>query len=160
MSVEIVEADFSDPAHGADLVMLLNAYACDPMGGGKPLNDKVKDRLVDELAQRSDAFSVLAYVDGEPAGLVNCFEGFSTFKAKPLVNIHDVVVLPEHRGKRVAQRMLERVEAIAKQRGCCKLTLEVLAGNDTAQAAYKRFGFTGYELVASNGQALFWEKAL
>ncbi len=160
MAVEIIDVDYQHLDHARDLVALLDAYACDPMGGGSPLSATVKETLVAELAKRPFAFSVIAYVDGEPAGLVNCFEGFSTFKARPLINIHDVVVLPGFRGQRLAQRMLERVEAIACDRGCCKLTLEVLSVNEAAQVAYERFGFAGQHLGEGTGHALFWEKAL
>jgi ribosomal protein S18 acetylase RimI-like enzyme len=52
------------------------------------------------------------------------------------------------------------VEEIAVELGCCKLTLEVLEGNHIAQAAYKSFGFNGYELNPQTGRALFWEKKL
>jgi hypothetical protein len=30
---------------------------------------------------------------------------------------------------------------VARQRGCCKITLEVLEGNAVAQASYGKFGF-------------------
>jgi ribosomal protein S18 acetylase RimI-like enzyme len=93
-------------------------------------------------------------------GLINCFEGFSTFKCKPLVNIHDVVVIDGYRGQGVSQRMMDKVEEIARQRGCCKLTLEVLEGNKPAQRAYLRYGFSGYQLDPETGHALFWEKYL
>ncbi len=116
--------------------------------------------LATELSRRPHAFSVLCYIDGRPAGLVNCFEGFSTFRCKPLVNIHDVVVIDEFRGRGVSRKMLQRVEAIARQRGCCKLTLEVLEGNEAARRAYRRYGFSGYQLDPAAGQALFWEKHL
>ena len=160
MQIEIVDVDYENTTHGEHLLLLLDAYARDPMGGGKPLDDEARSRLIGDLSKRVDALSVLAYVDGEPAGLINCFEGYSTFQAKPLLNIHDVVVVSAYRGKGLAQKMLERVEAIARERGCCKLTLEVLSGNSTAQRAYQRFGFEGYQLVASAGSALYWEKAL
>lgn len=160
MSVEVIDVDYANALHVKQLVELLDAYAQDPMGGGRPLDEAVKSRLPIELARRADAFSVIARVGGEPAGLINCFEGFSTFKAKPLINIHDVTVLPGHRGLRLAQRMLDRVEAIAHARGCCKLTLEVLSGNAPAQAAYRRFGFAGSALDEKTGSALFWEKTL
>lgn len=156
----IVDADYSDPRHAADIASLLNSYACDPMGGGVPLAESVLASLVSELSKRPHAFSVLCYVDGRAAGLVNCFEGFSTFKCRPLVNIHDVVVLGEYRGRRISQRMLARVEEIARARGCCKLTLEVLEGNRAAREAYLRFGFAGYQLDPANGRAEFWEKPL
>ncbi len=149
-----------DPGHARDLAALLHAYALDPMGGGRGLSDEVRAGLVPALGRRPDAFSVLCYIDGIPAGLVNCFEGFSTFKCKPLVNVHDVVVIERYRGLGVSQRMMARVEEIARERGCCKLTLEVLEGNEAARRAYLRFGFNGYQLDPENGSALFWEKPL
>jgi hypothetical protein len=53
-------------------------------------------------------------------GLVNCFEGFSTFACRPLVNVHDLVVAASHRGRRVGEQMLAAVEHIACARGACK----------------------------------------
>ena len=93
-------------------------------------------------------------------GLVNCFEGFSTFACKPLVNVHDVVVVPAWRGHRIAQRMLQVVEGIARDRGACKLTMEVLSGNHSALRAYAREGFAAYALDPQMGQAQFLQKKL
>lgn len=160
----VLRADYALPAHAQALVALLDAYARDPAGGGAPLGEFAKNHVVAGLAQRPHAFSVLAF-EGEPSqgvaiGLVNCFEGFSTFAARPLVNVHDVVVLPSHRDQRVAQQMLALVEAIARERGACKLTLEVLAGNHTAQHLYQRLGFAAYQLQPTLGQALFLQKWL
>ncbi len=56
--------------------------------------------------------------------------------------------------------MLSTVEQIAQDKGCCKLTLEVLEANQPAQQAYTKFGFSGYELDPRAGKALFWEKLL
>ncbi|WP_448569900.1 GNAT family N-acetyltransferase [Thalassotalea ganghwensis] len=160
MDIEIVLADYLSAQHQKDVPFLLNSYATDPMGGGEPLSDEVINSLAKELAKLPHAFSIIAYVDGKPAGLVNCFEGFSTFVCKPLVNIHDVVVLSEYRGLGLSQKMLSKVEDIAKQKGCCKITLEVLSNNDVAKSAYQKFGFAGYELDPEAGQALFWQKKL
>jgi ribosomal protein S18 acetylase RimI-like enzyme len=81
------------------------------------------------FAARPQAFSVLAFDGREAVGLVNCFEGFSTFACRPLVNVHDLVVAASHRGRRVGEQMLAAVEHIARARGACKLTLEVLSAN-------------------------------
>lgn len=140
--------------------MLLDTYAQDPAGGGEPLSDFAKTHLVKELAARAQAFSVLAFDGARPVGLVNCIEGFSTFACRPLVNIHDVVVLASHRGQRVAERMLALVEQIARERGACKLTLEVLQGNRSAVTLYERVGFAGYQLDPAMGQAQFFQKWL
>lgn len=160
MKITLVKADYNNIRHAKDLVMLLNDYALDPMGGGEPLSDYVQQNLVATLRKRSDVFTILCYVDGQAAGIINCVEGFSTFKCKPLINIHDCGVLEKFRGLGISLKMFSEVEKIAVEKGCCKLTLEVLEGNTVAQNAYKKLGFTGYELDPKSGHALFWEKKL
>lgn len=104
--------------------------------------------------------SYIAYKDEKPVGLANCFYGFSTFAAKPLINIHDLVVLEEVRGQGVGTKLLQAVEDEARATNCCKVTLEVLEQNARAQAVYKKFGFSGYDLGDAGNQALFWDKKL
>jgi ribosomal protein S18 acetylase RimI-like enzyme len=58
----------------------------------------------------------------------------------------------------LSQLMLSKVEEIAKAKGCCKITLEVLEGNEIAKNAYRKFGFSSYELDPAMGRALFWQK--
>lgn len=158
--LDILQVNYGDPRHGEDLIYLLDCYARDPMGGGKPLSPAIKNNLIPQLAQRPYALSLLGYYQDKPAGLINAFESFSSFKCRPLINIHDVIVAPEFRGYGISQAMLATLESIARERGCCKLTLEVLEGNTLAQVAYRKFGFAGYELDPAMGKALFWEKAL
>jgi len=159
-ALHVVRADYANPVHAAALLQLLDAYAQDPMGGGHALSDYAKTHLVAALAQRPQAFSVLAFEGDRPVGLVNCIEGFSTFACRPLVNVHDVTVLASHRGQRVAEHMLVLAEAIARERGACKLTLEVLQGNAGALRLYHRTGFANYELDPAMGQAQFMQKWL
>ena len=158
--VEIRLADYNDPNDAQILVQLLSEYARDPMGGGKDLAQQTKDNLAQSMAKIPHAYTVFAFVDGEPAGLINCFEAFSTFKCRPLVNIHDVSVSPNFRGLGLSTKMMELVENEAKSRNACKLTLEVLEGNSVAQSSYENFGFSGYELDPEMGKAMFWEKPL
>ncbi len=158
--LRVLQADYADPRHAKAVVELLDAYARDPAGGGEPLSAFARERLVPELAARPTAFSVLAFRGEQAVGLVNCIEGFSTFACKPLVNVHDVAVLPACRGQGVGQRMLERVEQIARARGACKLTLEVLSGNRSAIRLYERSGFAPYALDPAMGQAQFFQKWL
>jgi len=160
MTLQVVSVDYDNEIHARDLTYLLNLYACDPMGGGEALPEKVLADIVPRLAALPYAFSLLAYIDGKAVGLINCFESFSTFKCKPIVNIHDVFVVPDCRGRGYSLQLLSTVEAMAREKGCCKLTLEVLEGNLPAQQAYRRFGFAGYELDPKMGKAQFWEKML
>ncbi len=160
MDIHIFQADYLDPAQARDIGDLLHHYALDPMGGGTGLSADLRSRVAAELARVPGAYSVLAYAGDEAVGLVNCFSGFSTFQCRPLVNIHDVVVHRDYRGRGIGGRMLEKVEQIARGRGACKLTLEVLEGNRAAQQAYRKSGFASYELDPRMGKALFWEKPL
>ena len=131
----VLQASYTNPVHADAIGLVLNHYAEDPMGGGHTLPADLLLQLPAELAKRPHAFSVLAFVGGEPAGLVNCFEGFSTFACRPLINVHDVAVMNQFRGLGLSQKMLLKVEEIARQRCCCKITLEVLGGTDEAEAA-------------------------
>ena len=158
--LQVVRADYSDAVHARALVDMLDAYARDPAGGGTPLGDFARAHLVAALAARPQAFSVLAFDGDAPVGLVNCLEGFSTFACRPLVNVHDVAVAASHRGYGVAERMLSLVEQVARERGACKLTLEVLSGNQRANRLYARLGFACYQLDPAMGQAQFLQKWL
>lgn len=158
--IEVVRVDYDVPSHTAALVDLLDHYARDPAGGGEPLSDFARDNLIRELAARPFVFSVLAFDGATAVGLINAIEGFSTFACRPLVNVHDVVVRASHRGRGIAGRMFAEVESIAKERGACKLTLEVLDGNAPAKALYQRLGFGAYQLDPAMGQARFLHKWL
>ncbi|MFC3685907.1 GNAT family N-acetyltransferase [Hydrogenophaga luteola] len=154
------QADYGHPSDAAAVVALLDAYASDPAGGGEPLSDFVKANLARELAARPQAYSVLAFDGEQPVGLVNCIEGFSSFKCKPLVNVHDVAVLASHRGRGIAEAMLAEAERIAVERGAVKMTLEVLSGNVPAVKLYRRIGYEGYQLDPAMGTAQFMQKWL
>jgi GNAT superfamily N-acetyltransferase len=157
---QITVANLSDPAHAAAVVRLLDEYARDEMGGGDGLSGFAKQHLIPELARRPGIHAILAFVDGQPAGLAICIEGFSTFACKPLLNVHDIVVTAACRGRGLSKRLLAKAEEIALHLGCCKLTLEVLEGNAVAQAAYRACGFEGYALDSKMGKAMFWQKKL
>lgn len=158
MSVFVTRIDLSLADHGLALLQLLDEYARHPNGGGSPLSKTAHTNLIPALRRRQDYLGLLAFEENRAIGLLNAFEGFSTFNAKSLLNIHDIVVTASHRNRGIGQILLHHAEQIACQRGYCKLTLEVLSNNRQAQQAYRKFGFTGYELDRKLGHALFWEK--
>jgi GNAT superfamily N-acetyltransferase len=158
--VDVIEADLTSPAHAHALFYLLDHYAQEPEGGGAALGEQVKRDLIPALQRRRDALILLAMHGGEAAGLLNAFEGFSTFSAAPLLNIHDVYVRPPLRGKGIARAMFAYAERVARDRGCCKMTLEVLSGNLPAQRLYRAQGFEAYAFDERLGHALFWQKKL
>ncbi len=159
-TLEIVRVDYRDSKQGKDLLDLLNAYALDEMGGSQALAEEVKHNLLKELDNIPNAVSLLLYFQDNAIGLLNAFQGFSTFECKPLINIHDLYIKPAFRGLGYSSRLLQKIEKIAKERGCCKLTLEVLQENKIAQGVYTKNGFSAYQLSEKTAGALFWQKKL
>lgn len=143
--IHVIQADLTDPRHQSDLIAMLDAYAQDPMGGGEPMTAEVKRRLIPGLLAHPAAYVFLAYRETtngkEAVGIANCFLGFSTFAAKPLINIHDLAVVPTARRLGVGRKLLDSVAAKAKSLGCCVVTLEVRDDNPAAQKLYADYGF-------------------
>jgi ribosomal protein S18 acetylase RimI-like enzyme len=140
-NLRVRPANLADARDAENIVTLLNSYAIEPVGGGKPLSRDVCERLVPALRDIQNAVVLLAF-DGDMAvGIAVCFVGFSTFRARPLLNIHDLAVLPHYRRRGAGQALLHAAEEHARRLGCCRLTLEVLESNSGAQALYRRFGF-------------------
>src|SRR5262245_24276846 len=136
------------------------AYARDPMANGRDLPAEIQQALVPGLRAHPTTLIFLAYRDDEAVGIVTCFVGFSTFAARPLINIHDLHVTKDHRGHGIGRSLLEAVETEGRRLGCTKLTLEVQEHNETALALYRRFGFVGGQYEPDAGGVLFREKKL
>jgi len=161
MSIRIVEANLNLPEHRKGVLAMVDAYSMDVMGSAKPLDPSVRPRLIPGLQRHPTTLIFLAFEGEQPIGVAVCFIGFSTFAAKPLINnIHDCMVLPAFRGKGVGRRLLDAVEAKARELGCCKLTLEVMDNNDRALRAYEAAGFVRYALQENAGTAIFLYKPL
>lgn len=141
IDLRVAEADLDDPRHAAGVVAVIDAYAREPVGGGKPLAPDVRERVVGMLRDHPTSLVLLAFVGGEPVGVATCFFGLSTFRARPLLNIHDLAVLPSYRGQGIGRALLRAAEEHALRKGCCRLTLEVLESNARARGLYRSFGF-------------------
>ncbi len=159
-SVVITEANLEDPKHQEAVIAMVNAYAGDPMGDGRDLPVDVCGALIPGLRKHPTSLIFLAF-DGEvPVGIAVCFVGFSTFAARPLVNVHDLAVIPEYRRQGVGRRLLERVEAKGQELGCCKLTLEVREDNPSAQRLYRKVGFGDAEYAGRVVPVRFLQRQL
>lgn len=141
MNLRVVDADLEDPAHGEALVEIIDSYAEGPGGQGRPLSAFARENLVEGLVEHPSATVLLALADERPVGTAVCFWSFSTFAGRPIVNIHDLAVLPEHRGRGTGRALLSEVERRARARGCARITLEVHDRNEGAKRLYRSFGF-------------------
>jgi ribosomal protein S18 acetylase RimI-like enzyme len=158
--IRVVEADLKLPAHQKAVLAMIDVYARDPMGETKPLDPDVRARLIPALQNHPTTVIFLAFHGDQAVGAAVCFIGFSTFAAKPLINIHDFVVLSALRGKGVGRSLLEAIEGKARELGCCKLTLEVMDNNHRALRIYEAAGFARYALQKGSGTAIFMSKPL
>jgi GNAT superfamily N-acetyltransferase len=160
MAISIVTADLDDPRHRDAVGDLIDAYARDPHGSGRGLPDDVLERLVPGLAAHPTTVVFVAFDDETPAGVAVCFRGFSTFAARPLLNVHDLAVRPEDRRRGIGRALLEHAAAHARALGCVKLTLEVREENTVARALYRACGFGDADIGAGAQRTLFLERRL
>lgn len=130
------------------------------MGDGKPLSSSARRDLIPGLQHHPTTIVFLAFLDEAPVGLAICFRGFSTFAARPLVNISDYYVVPSARGFGIGRSLIESIEQHARSIGCCKLTLEVQENNHRARAVYAAAGFSQAVYVPEAGGSLFLSKPL
>lgn len=157
--MKVRSANPADARDAADIVRLIDAYARDARGGGAPLPQVVRERLASGLAAHPTSHAWLAFDGDEAVGVCIGFIGFSTFNARPLLNIHDLAVLASHRGRGIGRALLVAAETLAREQGCCKMTLEVQQDNLPARGLYERFGFDDVR-YGDSGPTKFLGKAL
>jgi ribosomal protein S18 acetylase RimI-like enzyme len=158
--VTIVEADLARTEHQNALVTMLDAYMRDPMEGGEPPSERVKHDLVPGLRAHPACCIFMAYRDAAPVGFTICFLGFSTFLARPLINIHDIYVDSALRGSGIGAMLLDRIERRARELNCCRITLEVREDNRVARGLYRKTGFDRVVVGVQRIAMEFWNKPL
>ncbi|MFP4385164.1 MAG: N-acetyltransferase family protein [Spirochaetia bacterium] len=160
MDIKIIKADLNKQQHQDAVRLLLTNYAENLPGFARKLGDDVMNRLIPGLKSFPTTLILLAEVEGTYAGMLISFQGFSTFNAERLINIHDIMVLPEFRNRGVGTALLNGIEKAARQEGFCKLTLEVQEHNTAAARLYRRFGFEKSVLDENQGKTFFFSKVL
>lgn len=136
-------ADLDNDIDAQAVLAMTRTYARDPMARGEDLPAEVVDRLIDEM-RAHPAFVAFLSFDGEQAvGVATCLVSFSSFRARRLMNIHDLCVAPSHRGRGISRALVEAVEGYARDNGMAGVTLEVYCRNHHARRVYKSLGFSG-----------------
>lgn len=158
--ISVREADLADPEQAVVLVEMLDAYMRDPMEGGSAPSEQVKRELIPGLRAHPACYVFLALRGEKPVGFAICFLGFSTFNARPLINIHDIFVQASVRGAGIGKLLLDRIEAKARSMNGCAITLEVREDNHRARRLYSKFGFQRAEVGAQRVPMEFWRKRL
>lgn len=157
-NVTIIDGDLSRPDHQKALVTMIDAFILDQ--DGVPLSEQGKREMIPGLRAHPACYVLLAYRDGMPIGFSICFLGFSTFLARPLLNIHDIFVDLSVRGRGIGAMLLKRIESRARDLNCCRITLEVREDNRVARGLYRKVGFDPVVVGAERVAMEFWHKPL
>ena len=96
--------------------------------------------LADQLFEKKNAEVLYALEDGKEVGFALFFHNFSTFLGRAGLYLEDLFVLPEHRGKGYGKAILQRLAAIALERGCGRMEWWCLDWNQPSIGFYKSLG--------------------
>jgi ribosomal protein S18 acetylase RimI-like enzyme len=150
-----IKVDLNDEEHCIRLLELLDDYMKDEIGLGQPMPPELGLEIIKGLKQHPAYIGFFACIDDHFAGLANCNINFSTWQAMPLINIHDFIVSSSFRNRGIGLFLMNEIEQYARQKGYCRINLEVRHDNIIAQKLYIKAGFN--ECQPPN---LFWEKRL
>jgi GNAT superfamily N-acetyltransferase len=131
------------PADAGTIVRLIRALAA-----YEDLADLVRiteaDVLRDGFGARPCFECLLAEADGEALGLAIHRPSYSTFDGRPGLYVEDLFVAESARQLGIGRLLMARLAAIARRRGCTRMSLAVLHWNP-AREFYRRLGFTQVE---------------
>ena len=156
MTIEIRFAERSDVPLIVHLIKSLAVY--EKLESMVVATEEKVDRAM--FGERPYAETIIAEVDGKPAGFALFFHNFSTFLAQPGIYLEDLFVKPEARGNGIGRALLERLAQIAVERDCGRLEWAVLNWNTDAIRFYERLGakpnsdWTVYRLSSDSLHAL------
>ena len=157
---DVMVTCLDQPREATDFLTLFTEYTCSLGTAETPSQVPIPSNLVEAIQKRADVVVFLAYEDEQPAGFAVTIEGFSTFRAMPSLNIHDIGVSSRFRRQGVAKALLDAVRDEAKKRGCCKITLEVYENNTRAYNLYRSMGFSTLSGNDDAEQTLFMASPL
>jgi GNAT superfamily N-acetyltransferase len=108
-------------------------------------------RLTEEVF-RADGFGpdrrfevLLAEMDQRPCGAATLYQAYSSWQGAPTLVVHDLFVEEPMRGAGVGRALLKEAARLARQRGCCRMDVNVLARNRAARRFYAELGFAHLE---------------
>lgn len=96
--------------------------------------------LAAQLREPAPPFECLIAEDPEPVGFALFFSTYSTWRGRRGIHLEDLWVTPVARKRGIGRALLQRLAAIAHERGCARLEWSVLDWNELAMSFYRGLG--------------------
>lgn len=96
--------------------------------------------LAEQLFEKERAEVLFAMEDGKEVGFALFFHNFSTFLGRAGLYLEDLYIRPEYRGKGYGKVLLQKLAALALERGCGRLEWWCLDWNRSSIGFYKALG--------------------
>jgi GNAT superfamily N-acetyltransferase len=147
------------PATPADVPVILRfirelaTYEREP----DAVNATEADLLRDGFGETPRFWSLIAELDGAPAGFALCFNTYSTWEGHHGIFLEDLYVPPDLRGRGIGKALLVRIAQIAVEQGCPRVNWHVLDWNAPSIAVYERLGarfLSEWRIMRLSGDAL------
>lgn len=128
-------------ADAGAIVMLVQALAAYEHEPPESVKLTEADVLRDGFSEPRRFEALIAELDGAPVGFALYFHNYSTWEGRAGIYIEDLFVLESTRGQGIGRQLITAVAAIAQQRGCPRVDLNVLDWNPTREF-YHRLDIT------------------
>jgi len=151
MDISVKRIEIGNDEHQEMFKSLFNEYASE-------LPAEIGTTVVNQLFALSYFHGFISFVDNKPAGFAVCFESFSTYRAKKIINIHDFMVSDSYRGKGLGKAQLNGIELYCRENNYVKITLEVDDDNVAAKNLYSSCGYEDFRVVLKDLH--HWQKYL
>ena len=119
-----------------------------------------EELLREWIFEKNKAEVLFAMEDGTEIGFALYFHNFSTFLGRAGINLEDLFVVPEYRGKGYGKALLKKLAQITVERGCGRLEWACLDWNRPSIDFYLSLGavpmdqWTTYRLTGDTLQGL------
>ncbi len=94
-----------------------------------------REAFYNELNHNKFAIYIVIEVDNEIAGYCGVWIVIDE------AHVTNIAILPEFRGQKLGEALMEKLFEVARTMGAKSMTLEVRVSNHIAQSLYRKFGF-------------------
>lgn len=125
-----------------DDAAILHELLCELAGfEGGTVTASVDDLARDGFGPHPLFEALLAEDDDRAVGMAVFLTTYSSWAGRPALLIHDLFVREAARGAGAGRKLVDHVTEIARQRGCCRVDVQVLEWNQRARDFYASLGF-------------------